>query len=37
MGVETWAKILLISSRIPDATLVRGYEVARSRTPGQSR
>src|SRR5580704_3410529 len=23
---ETWANVLLISSRIPDATLVRGYE-----------
>ena len=23
---ETWANILLICSRIPDATLVRGYE-----------
>ena len=22
---ETWANVLLISSRIPDATLVRGY------------
>src|ERR1035438_6041104 len=23
---ETWANVLLISSRIPDATLVKGYE-----------
>ena len=35
---ETWANVLLISSRIPDATLVRGYEAWRSsRTPGQPR
>ena len=27
---ETWANVLLISSRIPDATLVRGYEAWRA-------
>jgi hypothetical protein len=27
---ETWANVLLISSRIPDATLVRGYEAWRT-------
>src|SRR5437016_3013617 len=27
---ETWPNVLLISSRIPDATLVRGYEAWRA-------
>ena len=27
---ESWANVLLISSRIPDATLVKGYEAWRS-------
>ena len=27
---ETWANVLLISSRIPDATLVRGYQAWRA-------
>jgi len=27
---ETWANVLLVSSRIPDATLVRGYEAWRA-------
>ena len=27
---ETWANVLLISSRVPDATLVRGYEAWRA-------
>jgi DNA primase len=27
---ETWANVLLISSRVPDATLVRGYEAWRT-------
>ena len=27
---ETWANVLLISSRIPDATLVKGYEAWRA-------
>jgi DNA primase len=27
---ETWANVLLISSRLPDATLVRGYEAWRA-------
>ncbi len=27
---ETWANVLLISSRIPDATLIRGYEAWRA-------
>ena len=26
---ETWANVVLISSRIPDATLVKGYEAWR--------
>src|SRR6478736_5368511 len=27
---ETWANVLLISSQVPDATLVRGYEAWRA-------
>src|SRR6266851_4381947 len=27
---ETWANVLLISSRLPDATLVNGYEAWRA-------
>src|SRR5207237_10933853 len=27
---ETWANVLLISSRIPDATIVRGYQAWRA-------